>query len=197
MVTQTTLTLAEFLHLPEEKPALEFAGGEVVPKAMPTKQHGIVQSRLSIAFVPVMRSYPGSICMVEVRCNLGPPQDQRSLVPDFVFLAPGHPDLASEAQHLEHPPTLAVEVVSPSDRIAAVLRKARFYLACGVPQVWVIEPGERYVIDLRTDGSVHMLIDGDTLGGGPDLPDLRIPVSDLLPPGAVPTPLPIGDPVAN
>ena len=51
-ITDRRLTLEEFLALPEEKPALEYADGEVTQKVSPKARHGrlqlVVANRLDV-----------------------------------------------------------------------------------------------------------------------------------------------------
>lgn len=68
-------------------------------------------------------------------------------------------------------PDLAVEVVSPTDAYADVLRKVRLYRQDGVPLIWVVEPGAKLV-------TVHAAASEQqtTLAG-----DQRLTVGDILP----------------
>jgi Uma2 family endonuclease len=81
------------------------------------------------------------------------------------------------------PPDLAVEVVSPGDRRAAVLKKVVEYLQAGVLRVWVVYPRRRQVAVYRGDDDEPIFYrEGDVLEGFPELPDFRCPVADLFPP---------------
>ncbi|HAC62638.1 MAG TPA: hypothetical protein DCF68_03640, partial [Cyanothece sp. UBA12306] len=42
----TSLTLEEFLQLPETKPASEFINGKIVQKVMPQGEHSVIQGQL-------------------------------------------------------------------------------------------------------------------------------------------------------
>jgi Uma2 family endonuclease len=42
------LTLEEFLHLPETKPASEYIDGKVIQKPMPQAKHSLIQGKLVI-----------------------------------------------------------------------------------------------------------------------------------------------------
>jgi Uma2 family endonuclease len=57
-------------------------------------------------------------------------------VPDFVIVAGSQPD----EQILETRPLVCVEVLSPEDRAAPMLRKIADYLNYGVRYVWVLDP---------------------------------------------------------
>ena len=78
------------------------------------------------------------------------------------------------------PPVIAVEVVSPTDRINKVAGKVDGYLAFGVKQVWVVDPEEKDVAVHRPRQSM-MLLEGDAeLMGGDDLPGFSCRVSDFF-----------------
>jgi Uma2 family endonuclease len=58
-------------------------------------------------------------------------------------------------------PTLAVEVMSPDDKVEDVLKKVREYLRAGSEQVWVMYPGEREVHQYRHDDPNVRVYTGD------------------------------------
>ncbi len=81
-------------------------------------------------------------------------------------------------------PDLAVEIVSPSDRLPAVNDKALMWLRYGVRLVWVVRPGERRV-DVHRDGhAVVALTEGDALDGMDVLPGFSCPVREVFGAGA-------------
>jgi Uma2 family endonuclease len=82
------------------------------------------------------------------------------------------------------PPDLAVEVVSPNDRVSELEEKLGDYRKAGVPLVWVIYPESRTVMVHRRDGSVSRLLDHEELLGEDVLPGFRCPVREVLPPQA-------------
>jgi Uma2 family endonuclease len=49
-----TITLDEFLKLPETKPASEYIDGQVIQKPMPQEQHSIIQSRLGMELTLIL-----------------------------------------------------------------------------------------------------------------------------------------------
>ena len=83
VTVNNSLTLREFLQLPETKPSQEFIDGQIIPKPMPQGKHSTIQGDLvpainaSLKPQRIARAYP------ELRCTFG----SRSLVPDVsVFL---------------------------------------------------------------------------------------------------------------
>ncbi len=83
-------------------------------------------------------------------------------VPDVMFIrterlkALADLDADWETSPLPLVPDLAVEVMSPTDRFAALNQKARRYLTDGVQQVWVIDPERRAVFVYVSDSIIPL-----------------------------------------
>ena len=81
-------------------------------------------------------------------------------------------------------PDLAVEIVSPSDRLPGVNDKALMWLRYGVRLVWVVRPDERRV-DVHRDGhAVVTLTESDALDGLDVLPGFSCAVGEIFGAGA-------------
>ncbi len=86
-----------------------------------------------------------------------------------------------EGMHVWHGvPRLAVEIMSPSDRVGDVDAKVEEYLADGVPLVWVANPGPKTVTVHRPDGPVRTYQGDDAVPGGEALPGLDVRAGDLF-----------------
>ena len=81
-------------------------------------------------------------------------------------------------------PDLAVEIVSPSDRLPAVNDKALMWLRYGVRLVWVVRPDERRVDVHREGHAVAALMESDALDGLDVLPGFSCPVREIFGAGA-------------
>jgi Uma2 family endonuclease len=77
-------------------------------------------------------------------------------------------------------PDLAVEVLSPSDRMADALAKIAMYLDAGVRLVWLIDPASRTVTIFRPDATPTKLVFGEVLDGGNVLPDFSVSVAEIF-----------------
>ncbi|MFT4038324.1 MAG: Uma2 family endonuclease [Thermomicrobiales bacterium] len=78
------------------------------------------------------------------------------------------------------PPDLAVEVLSPPDRLADALAKAAMYLEAGVPLVWLIDPIRRTALIFR-QATVPVSIDEHGVLDGEDiLPGFTLPLATLF-----------------
>lgn len=103
--------------------------------------------------------------------------------PDVSFiLVEKRPHGPSRRGHTPAPPDIAVEVVSPGDRVYDLEAKLADYAAAGFPLVWVVNP-ERRTVAVYTGGlSPTVLGPDDTLTGGDVLPGFSVRVADLFPP---------------
>jgi Uma2 family endonuclease len=84
--------------------------------------------------------------------------------------------------HIRRAPNLAVEILSPDDRMTDVMDKLRFYLLHGVRLVWLIDPENRTVTVMTSVSEARILSEDDTLDGGDVLPGFTCAVRDILPP---------------
>ncbi|MBY0460861.1 MAG: Uma2 family endonuclease [Gemmataceae bacterium] len=92
--------------------------------------------------------------------------------------------------HLETPPDLAAEVVSPNDRIDDLKSKLVDYRKAGVRLVWLIFPALRIARVHRPDRTITELAENEFLTGEGVLPGFKVLVSDLFPVRPVPSPPP-------
>ena len=77
-------------------------------------------------------------------------------------------------------PTLAVEILSPSDKLEEINEKIDALLAVGVPLVWIIDPHHRTVTVHRPGAAPELFNIHQELSGEPHLPGFRMPVSRLF-----------------
>jgi Uma2 family endonuclease len=101
--------------------------------------------------------------------------------PDVAFVrADRAPQGASRKHFPRLAPDLAVEVLSPSDRMADALSKIAMYLEAGVRVVWLVDPAERTVTIFQPDHSPKTLGGDDALDGGDVLPGLTMPLAEIF-----------------
>ncbi len=83
--------------------------------------------------------------------------------------------------HLQVPPELLVEVVSPGDSAEEVDGKVGEYLSAGVLRVWVVYPTTLRVVVYRPDGTATTLAVNDTISGEDAAPGFTAPVASFFP----------------
>ena len=114
----------EYLRL-TEKPYCEYRDGAVSPKALATKLHAIIQRVLMMLLHNL-----GVEVFPELTVRITP---TRYLVPD-VRVAGDFP-----GPYPTEPVQLCCEILSPEDRLGAMLAKCEEYHAWGVPFCWVVD----------------------------------------------------------
>ena len=80
------------------------------------------------------------------------------------------------------PPTLAVEVISPSNTRAEMRQKRVEYFESGAKLVWQVYPDTRTVMifDKAGDEPAKVLKEGEILDGGDVLPGFQIAVTEIF-----------------
>ena len=85
-------------------------------------------------------------------------------MPDVAFISTDQlPSDRSTASPV--PPDLAVEVVSPTDKLYQVEEKAFAYLEAGTQLVWVVKPPSKIVTVYRPETDITVFTRNDTLSG--------------------------------
>jgi Uma2 family endonuclease len=180
MATTPLTTIDEFARI-DEPGRFDLIRGEIVRMRPAGFRHGVYASRIATALsVHVSSNDMGEVPTSDTGyvLSIDPPV---VLCPDTSFVrAERLPEGDYPEGFLEHPPDIAVEVVSPSDRMADVNAKVDEYIRSGTALVWVVEPRRRTVTVYRPDLSVQLLVEDDVLDGGDVLPGFNLPVSSIF-----------------
>jgi Uma2 family endonuclease len=114
----------------------------------------------------------------------------RNRCPDAAFVSferwPKDMGMPIAGNAWEVTPDLAVEVVSPTDRVEELREKIAEYFEAGVRLVWVVHPLLQLVDVYESLIQIRGLTRTDTLDGGSVLPGFRTPVAALFPGTAPP-----------
>jgi Uma2 family endonuclease len=156
------ITLAEFLNLPDTKPASEYIDGEIIQKPMPQGQHSIIQKKLLFAIDPILSAAGIAQAFPELRCTFG----GRSIVPDVVVFEEakiaydGNGDIENV---FNISPDWTIEILSPDQSTTKVLKNINHCLAYGNQMGWLIDPKERSVFVMGIDRTFQILDEPSTL----------------------------------
>jgi len=170
------MTLDEFLALPDEGSSLEYDDGVVTQKVAAKPVHGSFQSFLVRTIDQIARSRRLGIVLPETRFvtpNLAP-------VPDVLFYRRERLAVRSAPDEFADPPDLAIEIVSPEQRLAVLMQKSLRYLAVGVRVVLVIAPNDASVFEFRPDQPLHILQGDDRMGLDDVRPGFEMTVRELF-----------------
>lgn len=143
MATQVLISPEEYLKMPFEGPGFEYIEGQLVERPMPTFLHCKMQALLCMLFAELVKKF-GIQVASEMRHPLA--VNRRYRVSDVaVYSAQQDPFVAYPAA----PPIVAIEILSPEDRMSEVLQKCTEYQTWGVPHIWLIDPENKklYIYD--------------------------------------------------
>lgn len=163
-----TMSLEQFLELPERKPYLEYEDGMVTQKMSPKGEHstlegGIVElvNRLCSPR-KVARAFP------ELRVTMG----GKSVVPDvsvYRWERIERKPNGEVATDFTTPPDVAIEILSPRQSVTKLVARCAWYVANGVRAALLVDEKARMILVFRPDRS-PLALRGDE----------RIPLEDLL-----------------
>jgi Uma2 family endonuclease len=151
--TRKSLTLEEFLQLPETKPASEFIDGQIIQKPMPQGKHSTIQLDLGSDINRSLKPDRIARAFSELRCSFG----NRSIVPDLaVFTWERMPrDEAGEiANQFFLAPDWTIEILSPDQSQTKVVRNILHCITHGAQMGWLIDPEEKLIFVYFADSRV-------------------------------------------
>ncbi len=175
------LTAEEFALLPdpEDGSRMELVKGTVCMVPPPGWDHGETTDRIIAALQAFVRARQLGRTASNVGFTLARNPDIVR-APDAAFVA----GMAHRVSgYLEGAPTLAVEVLSPSDSEAKVHEKVGEYLDAGAARVWVVRPANRTVTVYRQGGDVQMYREHETLSSDDaafDTAGFALPVAEIF-----------------
>lgn len=152
-----------FVQLPDHADRLfEFADGGIDEKervSHPTT--GVISQRISYYLQQFI--IPRGLGHVTGADN-GYKIRQHCLIPDIAVISTAR--FNSEAVGVYHAvaPDLAIEVISPTDKIKSVIRKTALYLEADVP-VWLVHPKGQAITVYEPNGGITTYRNGETLIG--------------------------------
>lgn len=137
----------------------------------PASRHQAIVSDLHVLLHRQLEGSPCRTWVSPIDVKLSP---KDVVQPDIVVIC----DRSQiRATHIEGPPALVVEVLSPSTGRHDRVRKLRLYARSGVREYWLVQPHPPVVEVLKLDGEDYRIAgvytDADTLHS-PSFPELRL-----------------------
>jgi Uma2 family endonuclease len=151
MSAAAIVSVEDYLHR-TEKPYCEYVDGVLYPKRMPTTLHALAQTMLL-----VLLRRQGVHALSEVTLRL---TATKYLIPDVVAAR------SLQTPYPTDPVLLCVEILSPEDRVGAMLAKCEQYHAWGVPYCWVVDPEKQTAWQYHSGGEPERINRGGTLTAG-------------------------------
>ena len=145
VAAKSTISLAEFLQLPETKPASEYIDGQIYQKPMPQGKHSKLQDELLSGINQVGKPAKLAHAFPELRCTFG----GRSIVPDIAVFEWSRIPVDEDgeiANRFEIAPDWIIEILSPDQSPNQVIKKILFSIQHGTKLGWFADPSDKSVI---------------------------------------------------
>jgi len=150
------------------EPECEFDDGTLIERNTGELPHSILMGAVA-SFLHERRKQHAIQVLLILRIRIAP---HRYRVPDVcVYKQPAPRDPIPST-----PPFIAIEILSPEDRMSRLRKKIDDYLAFGIPNVWVIDPETRHA-DVYTASAFYEVKDGVL---HTEDPAIEVPLADLF-----------------
>lgn len=151
-----SLTLEEFLTLPETHPASEFVNGEIVHKPMPQGEHSRLQGKLCAVINQVTEDKKIAYAFPELRCTFG----GESVVPNvsvFQWSRIPRESTGRVSNRFFIHPDWSIEILSPDQSQTKVLGNLLHCSQHGTELGWLLDPAEESILVVFSDQRVQLL----------------------------------------
>lgn len=167
-----------------DAPLFEVVQGKIVELPNTSSYSSQISNRLYISlFRHIELSLHGTLLfetLFGIPSRSDPGKQRR---PDLAYISANRWPLTQRAPDTDPwpaVPNLAVEVLSPNDRIQEVESKIHEYFEAGVELVWVVNPRQETVSSYTSPRQVTILGKADTLSAGEVIPGFALPLSQLF-----------------
>lgn len=174
------LTSEEYARLPNDAEWRdELSRGRLVREPRPGSLHGRIQAALTAKLHAHVAQHELGYITVEsgYRLERGPDTVRG---PDIAFVARSKYRDAPAEKWPDYAPDLAVEILSPSDRVGAIAEKIAQYFGAGARMVWLIDPGDRMAVIYTAAGDAHVIREYEELAGGDVLAGFICSLREIL-----------------
>lgn len=133
-IDEPLVTVEEYLHT-VYRPDCDFVDGRVEERNVGEHDHGYLQLLLGSLFMQNREAW-GVRAVIDVRTQVSRTR----------FRVPGISILRKDAPRdpiIMQPPLIAIEILSPEDRLSRMQTRIDDYLNFGVENIWIIDPETR------------------------------------------------------
>ena len=178
-------TMEDLLAMPEDGMERWLIRGQLREKELTRRNrfHAVLEARLAQLLGVWLDAQPeprGQVYSGEAGVWLRRDPDT-SVGIDVVYFPPSVVSAQSgNTSMVEGVPTLAIEILSPSDVKKEVTEKIDDYLANGIPLVWVIDPDYETITVHRPGLPTELFNTTHQLSADPHLPGFNVPVARIF-----------------
>ena len=179
MSTGIILTYDDYAALPDDGRRYELHEGElsVTPAPSPGHQDGVLELAIVVREHVKTRGL-GKVYIAPIDCILS---DTTVVQPDVVYVDATKLDLIT-SRGIEGPPTLVIEILSPSTAQIDRRTKMALYAKFGVPHYWIVDQDARRIEAYGLAERGYQLaarLEGETAAALPPFPDLVLDPASL------------------
>jgi Uma2 family endonuclease len=171
-------TYDDLLAMPEDGHRYELIYGEIVMSPSPKTKHQRAVVQLAEAFNRYVREHRlGEVFVAPFDVKLSP----HSVVqPDLLYVKRERSRIVTE-DFVDGPPDLIIEVLSASNRMQDLVKKAALYAEHGVPEYWIVDPeSEQIGVNVWEDGQYVPVTFEDAIARSVTLPGLEVSPSEIF-----------------
>lgn len=152
------VTVEEYLRT-SYRPDCDYVDGRIEERNVGEYDHGLLQTLLAYLFMTHRAEWSIRV-VTDVRTQVS---ERRFRVPDISVLRADAP----KEQILTHPALIAIEILSPEDRLSRFQQRIEDYLRFGVEHIWIFDPERRAVYTASESGLHPVRSDRLTVPGTP------------------------------
>ena len=179
-IQRPVLTYEDYAALPDDGRRYEIHDGELSVTPAPGTAHQQISGNLYV----VLRAHldagvRGQVLYAPLDVILA---STTVVQPDLVYIDPSRAHLVSR-RGIEGPPTLAVEIISPSTPRIDRVTKLQLYARHGIPYYWIVDPDARAIEAYELGGGAQRLVTtaGVQPTALPPFPDLQLVAARIWP----------------
>jgi Uma2 family endonuclease len=139
-----TMTLEEYLHT-SFRPDCDFVAGQIEERNVGEMKHSLLQMQLGYWFISKRADWKVRV-MSELRTRTG---EDRIRIPD---VSVAYDDAAMVERVRVTAPLIAIEILSPEDRLPRVLVRLEDLRLMGVENLWLLDPEDRVAFTYTAAG---------------------------------------------
>ncbi len=181
MATRISLTYADYAAIPNDGKRYELHEGELSVTPAPGTRHQTVVLNLVVLLTQHVKHVQlGQVFVSPIDCILS---ETTVVQPDVVFVERSRATAISE-RGIEGPPTLVIEVLSPSTIQIDRGVKGQLYAKHRVPYYWIVDPERRTIEAFALSGEGYQpagRLEGERAAGLPPFPDLQLDPAAVWP----------------
>ncbi len=179
MAPKTSLTMDDLERMPDVYHRnVELDEGELLETAPASEDHGNLETEIAFLLKQFAKQHDlGRVYAGDTGFRLS---DGTLRSPDVAFVRKARVEQVRSTGFGNGAPDLAVEIFSPSDSVAQLMRKVKQYFAAGTHTVWIVYPERREIHALEASGADRILTIEDQIDAPELLPGFATPIAAVF-----------------